>query len=91
MSKEDLKANPEWANTDSSWVVYYLRQDTIFDADRVGAMMDFAAECAKRGYTTPQQRKPLTDEQRREIILKADTVGQAIAMVEAAHGIKGKA
>lgn len=44
--------------------------------------------------TTPQQRpsrsdiKPLTDEQRREIILKADTVGQAIAMVEAAHGIK---
>ena len=39
-------------------------------------------------YTTPPQRKPLTDEQRREIILKADTVGQAIAMVESAHGIK---
>lgn len=41
-------------------------------------------------YTTPQQRKPLTHEQRRAIILKADTVGQAIAMVEAAHGIKEK-
>jgi len=39
-------------------------------------------------YTTPQQRKPLTHEQRRAIILNADTVGQAIAMVEAAHGIK---
>ena len=40
-------------------------------------------------YTHPQQKQePLTDEQRRAIILTADTVGQAIAMVEAAHGIK---
>ena len=36
----------------------------------------------------PPQRKPLTDEQRRAIIQMVATVGQAIDMVEAAHGIK---
>jgi len=39
-------------------------------------------------YTHPQPRKPLTTEQCRAIILEAGTIGKAIAMVEAAHGIK---
>lgn len=43
-------------------------------------------------YTTPQQRKPLTDEQRREIAARwrdgNGTASEIIDMVEAAYGIK---
>lgn len=45
--------------------------------------------------TTPPQRKPLTDEQRREIAHRwrdgNGTASEIIDMVEAAHGIKGEA
>ena len=44
-------------------------------------------------YTTPPQRKPLTNEQRREIAFRwrdgNGTASEIIDMVEAAHGIKG--
>ncbi len=68
-------------------VAWYIREKDMLtrDANWVAEYPDMCEPL----YTTPQQqRKPLTDEQRRAIILKADTVGQAIAMVEAAHGIK---
>jgi len=43
-------------------------------------------------YTTPQQRKPLTDEERSEIAFRwrdgNGTASEIIDMVEAAHGIK---
>ena len=43
-------------------------------------------------YTTPPQRKPLTDEQRKEIAKgwrgRNWTVGDIIDAIEAAHGIK---
>jgi len=46
------------------------------------------------GDTTPPQRKPLTDEERRNIAQKwrdgNGTASEIIDMVEAAHGIKGR-
>ncbi len=71
-------------------VAWYIREKDMLtrDANWVAEYPDMCEPL----YTTPQQqRKPLTEEQRRAIILKADTVGQAIAMVEAAHGIKVEA
>ena len=39
-------------------------------------------------HTTPQQRKPLTDEECLQIVWETSTVCEAIRKAEAAHGIK---
>jgi sulfur transfer complex TusBCD TusB component (DsrH family) len=39
-------------------------------------------------YTTPQQRKPLTDDECLKIVWETNTVCEAIRKAEAAHGIK---
>ena len=40
------KVDPEWATTDSSWVVMYLKHNSVFDHERVAAMLDFAKSAA---------------------------------------------
>ena len=49
--------------------------------------VEWAVVCAKT--TPPAVVEPLTKEQRRRIVLTADTVSEAIDMVERHHGIKG--
>ena len=43
----------EWVNTSSDWVVRYLQAKSIFNAEQIGEMMDFAALAANKFYTTP--------------------------------------
>ncbi len=70
-----------------------LLEKSRLDAIAANRWREHVTHCQLQGVDldhnfAPQQRKPLTHGQRRAIILNADTVGQAIAMVEAAHGIK---
>ncbi len=43
----------EWVNTSSDWVVHYLQANSIFNAEQIGEMMDFAALAANKFYATP--------------------------------------
>jgi hypothetical protein len=85
----------EWVNTSSDWVVRYLQANSIFNAEQIGEMMDFAALAANKFYATPpaaQPAVPMTDEQILEI--KAQFVWtldfqftEFARAIEAAHGI----
>lgn len=46
-------------------------------------------DAARNAQAVQAGAVPLTDEQRARIVLLANTVGEAIDMVERAHGIKG--
>jgi hypothetical protein len=48
----------EWVNTSSDWVVHYLQAKSIFNAEQIGEMMDFAARAANKFYTTPPAAQP---------------------------------
>lgn len=43
----------EWVNTSSDWVVRYLQAKSIFNAEQIGEMMDFAALAANKFYAAP--------------------------------------
>jgi hypothetical protein len=43
----------EWVNTSSEWVVHYLQANSIFNAEQIGEMMDFAALAANKFYAAP--------------------------------------
>ena len=39
-------ASPDWIKADPSWVVEYIRHNSVFDADKIERMLEFAARAA---------------------------------------------
>lgn len=52
----------EWVNTSSDWVVRYLQAKSIFNAEQIGEMMDFAALAANKFYATQPAAQPATED-----------------------------
>jgi hypothetical protein len=60
----------EWVNTSSEWVVHYLQANSIFNAEQIGEMMDFAALAANKFYAAPPAQ-PAVQEGRDWSLLEA--------------------
>jgi hypothetical protein len=61
----------EWVNTSSEWVVHYLQANSIFNAEQIGEMMDFAALAANKFYAAPPAAQPAVQEGRDWSLLEA--------------------
>jgi len=71
--------------------LFLSKDEAMMELDRLNREypVDKYARQMRPLYTTPQQRKPLTWEQQMRIHNEcADSISLAIALTEAAHGIK---